>query len=34
MSPEYPEIKLFIDGEWTDGGGRGDDIINPATGGS
>src|SRR5262249_39326060 len=32
MSPEYPEIKLYIDGQWTDGaGGRGDDVINPAT---
>ncbi len=29
---EYPEIKLYIDGQWTDGaGGRGDDVINPAT---
>ena len=28
----YPEISLFIDGEWVKGaGGRGDDIINPAT---
>lgn len=32
MSTEYPEIKLYIDGQWTDGaGGRGDDIVNPAT---
>jgi succinate-semialdehyde dehydrogenase/glutarate-semialdehyde dehydrogenase len=32
MSTEYPEIKLYIDGEWSDGAaGRGDDIINPAT---
>jgi acyl-CoA reductase-like NAD-dependent aldehyde dehydrogenase len=30
---EYPAVALYIDGEWTDGGGsRGDDIINPATG--
>ncbi|MGH3211127.1 MAG: aldehyde dehydrogenase family protein, partial [Trebonia sp.] len=29
---EYPEIKLYIDGQWTDGaGGRGDDVVNPAT---
>ena len=28
----YPEIRLYIDGQWTDGsGGRGDDIVNPAT---
>jgi succinate-semialdehyde dehydrogenase/glutarate-semialdehyde dehydrogenase len=28
----YPEISLYIDGEWVQGaGGRGDDIINPAT---
>ncbi|TVZ04345.1 NAD-dependent succinate-semialdehyde dehydrogenase [Trebonia kvetii] len=32
MSDEYPEIRLYIDGQWTDGsGGRGDDIVNPAT---
>ena len=32
MSAEYPEIKLYINGEWSDGaGGRGDDIVNPAT---
>jgi succinate-semialdehyde dehydrogenase/glutarate-semialdehyde dehydrogenase len=32
MSTDYPEIKLHIDGQWTDGsGGRGDDIVNPAT---
>src|SRR5216684_7433630 len=30
---EYPTIALYIDGEWTEGtGGRGDDVINPATG--
>jgi succinate-semialdehyde dehydrogenase / glutarate-semialdehyde dehydrogenase len=29
----YPDIKLYIDGEWADGkGGRGDDVLNPATG--
>ena len=29
---EYPEIKLYIDGQWTDGAGsRGDDVVNPAT---
>src|ERR1700761_5068553 len=29
---EYPEIKLYIDGAWADGaGGRGDDVVNPAT---
>jgi succinate-semialdehyde dehydrogenase/glutarate-semialdehyde dehydrogenase len=28
----YPEVKLYIDGEWTDGAaGRGTDVINPAT---
>lgn len=28
----YPEVKLYIDGEWSDGsGGRGADVINPAT---
>jgi succinate-semialdehyde dehydrogenase/glutarate-semialdehyde dehydrogenase len=28
----YPQISLYIDGEWVQGaGGRGDDIINPAT---
>ncbi len=28
----YPEVKLYIDGEWSDGaGGRGDDVVNPAT---
>jgi len=32
MSTEYPEIKLYIDGQWTGAaGGRGDDIVNPAT---
>src|SRR5580693_9880500 len=32
MSTEYPEIRLYIDGEWVQGaGGRGDNIINPAT---
>jgi succinate-semialdehyde dehydrogenase / glutarate-semialdehyde dehydrogenase len=29
----YPTAGLYIDGEWTDGtDGRGDDIVNPATG--
>jgi len=29
---DYPEIKLYIDGQWTDAaGGRGDDVVNPAT---
>jgi succinate-semialdehyde dehydrogenase / glutarate-semialdehyde dehydrogenase len=29
----YPQVKLYIDGEWTEGkGGRGDDVLNPATG--
>jgi len=29
----YPAAGLYIDGDWTDGkGGRGDDILNPATG--
>jgi succinate-semialdehyde dehydrogenase / glutarate-semialdehyde dehydrogenase len=28
----YPDVKLYIDGEWADGaGGRGADIVNPAT---
>ena len=32
MATDYPEIKLYIDGQWTDGtGGRGDDVVNPAT---
>jgi succinate-semialdehyde dehydrogenase / glutarate-semialdehyde dehydrogenase len=32
MSSEYPEIGLYIDGEWGQGaGGRGDDVVNPAT---
>jgi succinate-semialdehyde dehydrogenase/glutarate-semialdehyde dehydrogenase len=30
---EYPSIALYINGEWSQGGGgRGDDVINPATG--
>lgn len=29
---DYPEISLYIDGEWVQGaGGRGDDVVNPAT---
>ena len=32
MVTDYPEIKLYIDGQWTDGAGsRGDDVVNPAT---
>src|ERR1700744_642330 len=32
FAAEYPEIKLYIDGQWTGGaGGRGDDVVNPAT---
>jgi succinate-semialdehyde dehydrogenase / glutarate-semialdehyde dehydrogenase len=32
MTTQYPEISLYIDGEWVQGaGGRGDDIVNPAT---
>ncbi len=32
MSTEYPEIALFINGEFVQGaGGRGDDVVNPAT---
>ena len=30
---EYPQIQLFIDGEWTDGtSGASEDVYNPATG--
>jgi len=32
MATQYPEIALYIDGQWGQGsGGRGDDVINPAT---
>jgi succinate-semialdehyde dehydrogenase/glutarate-semialdehyde dehydrogenase len=32
MSDEYPEIALYINGESVQGaGGRGDDVVNPAT---
>ena len=32
MTTQYPEIALYIDGQWGQGsGGRGDDVINPAT---
>ena len=32
MVTDYPEIKLYIDGQWTDGAGsRGDDVVDPAT---
>src|SRR5437879_6213439 len=28
----YPQLELFIDGAWLNGGGRkGEDVINPAT---
>ncbi len=31
---DYPQVQLFIDGEWTDGStGRSEEIYNPATGG-
>jgi succinate-semialdehyde dehydrogenase / glutarate-semialdehyde dehydrogenase len=33
MQSDYPQISLFIDGERVAGGaGRGDDVLNPATG--
>ncbi len=29
----YTELKLYVDGEWFNGGGRkGEDVLNPATG--
>jgi succinate-semialdehyde dehydrogenase/glutarate-semialdehyde dehydrogenase len=32
MAAEYPEVSLYIGGEWVQGsGGRGADIVNPAT---
>jgi succinate-semialdehyde dehydrogenase/glutarate-semialdehyde dehydrogenase len=32
MATEYPEVSLYIGGEWVQGsGGRGADIVNPAT---
>ena len=32
MTTQYPEIALYIDGQWGQGsGGRGDDVVNPAT---
>jgi succinate-semialdehyde dehydrogenase/glutarate-semialdehyde dehydrogenase len=27
----YPDVKLFIDGQWIDGGGPGEQVFNPAT---
>jgi succinate-semialdehyde dehydrogenase/glutarate-semialdehyde dehydrogenase len=33
QAQEYPEIALYIGGEWVPGaGGRGGDVVNPATG--
>jgi succinate-semialdehyde dehydrogenase/glutarate-semialdehyde dehydrogenase len=30
---QYPTVALYIDGKWGEGaGGRGDDVVNPATG--
>ena len=29
---EYPKLRMFIDGQWIDGGKDGEDVINPATG--
>jgi succinate-semialdehyde dehydrogenase/glutarate-semialdehyde dehydrogenase len=26
----YPDVKLFIDGQWIDGGGPGEQVFNPA----
>ncbi len=31
MSTSYANLELFIDGKWTGGNGRGEDVINPAT---
>lgn len=32
MTKDYPEIKMLIDGQWTDGSsGEREDVINPAT---
>ena len=29
----YPEVKMHIAGEWTDGSsGKSEDVLNPATG--
>jgi succinate-semialdehyde dehydrogenase / glutarate-semialdehyde dehydrogenase len=27
----YPQLQLYIDGAWTNGNGKGEDVINPAT---
>jgi len=33
MSSMYPDLQLYIDGEWLNGAGRkGEDVLNPATG--
>ena len=29
---EYPKLRMYIDGQWVDGGKDGEDVINPATG--
>ena len=29
---EYPKLRMYIDGQWIDGGKDGEDVINPATG--
>jgi succinate-semialdehyde dehydrogenase/glutarate-semialdehyde dehydrogenase len=29
---DYGKLQLFIDGQWLDGNGAGEDVINPATG--
>src|SRR5215472_6149158 len=31
MSTSYANLELYIDGKWTPGNGRGEDVINPAT---
>ena len=31
MSTSYAKLELYIDGKWTPGNGRGEDVINPAT---
>jgi succinate-semialdehyde dehydrogenase/glutarate-semialdehyde dehydrogenase len=31
MSTGYANLELYIDGKWTGGNGRGEDVINPAT---
>jgi succinate-semialdehyde dehydrogenase/glutarate-semialdehyde dehydrogenase len=27
----YPDLALYIDGKWQNGGGKGEDVVNPAT---